>query len=129
MHLFLAYKFTGESYEELEKHIPNLCRWIKASGNTCFCSFALQEHFKQKRFTKRDILYYIFNEIEKADVILVFINSTEKSEGMLLEIGYSIAQRKSFWLLIRKGIKTNFLKDIADELIEYVEVNDIMTPL
>jgi nucleoside 2-deoxyribosyltransferase len=48
------------------------------------------------------VIKQAFIEVKKSDVILAFIESEEKSEGMLLEIGYAKALGKKLVLVIKR---------------------------
>jgi len=48
------------------------------------------------------VIKQAFIEIEKSDAIIALGESEEKSEGMLLEIGYAKAKNKKLILAIKK---------------------------
>lgn len=125
MKVFVAYKYTGEDFGQLQRIIPDICKAIDSSGNGSFCSFFNDDFYKENKYTAGQILKYVFTEIEKADCILAFILSPEKSEGMLLEIGYALALGKKFILAIKKDLKTTFLHEMADQIIEFETIEEL----
>lgn len=129
MKIFLSYRFTGEKIEELKEIIGKLCSAINKSGHNHYCSFNSAEFYKKNKFTNKQILEYALSELDSSDCILAFIKSEEKSEGMLLEIGYAKSKNKKFILTIKKGIKTTFLREIADKIIEFDNINDLTKQL
>lgn len=124
--IFLAYKFTGEKFEELNVVIRRLCSALEGAGHQVFCSFWKEDFYKSRSFKPKQIFKHALNELEKSDCIIAFVNSGDKSEGTLLEIGYSLANKRRFILAIRKGVKTSFLRDIADDVIEFENTDELV---
>jgi len=125
MKIFISYKFTGEKIEDLKEIIGKICSSILKSGHNRYCPFNSEDFYKSNKLANRQILEHALNELDSADCILAFIKSEEKSEGMLLEIGYAKAKNKKFILAIKKGIKTTFLREIADKIIEFETIEDL----
>jgi nucleoside 2-deoxyribosyltransferase len=74
-------------------------------------------------------LEYALKELNNSDCLLAFVKSKKKSEGMLLEIGYALAKRKKFILAIKKDIKTTFIREIADQVIEFRTLEELYRKL
>jgi nucleoside 2-deoxyribosyltransferase len=129
MKIFLSYRFTGEKIEELKEVIGKICSGIGQSGHNHYCSFNSEDFYKSNKFTNKQILEHALNELEVSDCILAFVKSEEKAEGMLLEIGYAKAKNKKFILAIKKGIKTTFLREIAEKIIEFKDIDDLTKQL
>jgi len=129
MKIFLSYRFTGEKTEELKEIIEKLCLSLKKSRHNNYCSFNSEDFYKLNKFTNKQILEHALDELNNSDCILAFIKSEEKSEGMLLEIGYAKAKNKKFILAIKKGIKTTFLREIADKIIEFDNIAELTKQL
>ena len=129
MKIFVSYKFTGEDREELKEIIGNICSSLEKAKHPSFCSFWKGDFFNENKFSHRQILEYALNELDKSDAILALVKSEEKSEGMLIEIGYALAKNKKFILAIKKGLKTTFIREMADEVIEFDDINDLTNKL
>jgi len=129
MKIFLAFRFTGESVEELDKILSKIKTALEQAGHTVVCSFWEEEYFQKNHFTNKQLLEYMLNELDNCDSVLALIKSEEKSEGMLLEIGYALAKRKQFVLMIKKGIKSIFLQEVANRVVEYEEMEDLVKQL
>ena len=129
MRIFLSYRFTGEDPEELKEIIHNICKALEKSGNEIFCSFWKDDFFNENKFSHKQILDYAYNELDKSDCLLAFVKSEEKSEGMLLEIGYALAKKKKFILTIKKDVKTVFLREMANQIIEFDDLEDLYEKL
>lgn len=129
MKIFISYRFTGEKTEELKSVIGNICSALEKAGHNHFCSFWKGDFFNENRFTHKQILEHALNELENSDCLLAFVKSEEKSEGMLIEIGYAIAKKKKFYLAIKKGIKTTFIREIANKIIEFETLEELYSKL
>jgi len=46
-----------------------------------------------------------------------------------MEIGYALAKRKQFILAIKKDIKTTFMREMADEIIEFENLEELYNKL
>ncbi|MBI5871637.1 hypothetical protein HZB88_00965 [archaeon] len=129
MRIFLSYRFTGEDSVVLKEIIQNICNSLEKAGHSHFCSFWKGDFFNGNKFTHKQILEHALEELEKSDVYLAFIRSEDKSEGMLIEAGYALAKKKKFYLAIKKGVYTVFLREIADKVIEFEELDKLYEKL
>lgn len=129
MKIFLSYRFTGENPKILKKTIRNIGDSLEKAGHNCFCSFWQGSFFKENNFTHKQILEHALNELEKSDVYLAFIKSEDGSEGMLIEAGYAVALKKKFYLAIKRGVKTVFLREIANKVIEFGQLDELYKKL
>lgn len=129
MKVFLSYRFTGENPEVLKETIHNICASLEKVGYNHFCSFWKGDFFNENKFTHKQILDYALNELEKSDIYLAFIKSKDKSEGMLIEAGYALAKKKKIYLAIKKGIRTAFMREIADKIIEFGTLEELYKKL
>jgi len=129
MKLFISYKFTGEKIEDLELALKNICSSLEKAGHVCFCSLWHEEHFQKNNFTHKQILDYALKELDQADTCLAYIKSSEKSEGMLIETGYAMAKNKKIYIAINKEVKSVFMREIADELIEFENLEELCLKL
>ena len=62
-------------------------------------------------------------------MLLAFVKNEEKSEGMLIEIGYALGTGKPFALAIKKGTKTTYLTEIAKPIIFFEDIDDLCSQL
>jgi nucleoside 2-deoxyribosyltransferase len=125
MKFFISYRLTGEDPAKLKPILESIQSTLTAGGHKNYCSFQWQSHFEANDFSPAQILTHSLNELEHSDAVLAFMNSLEKSEGMLLEIGYAIAKKKKIYVLIREDITTAFVRQIADQVVEFRKIEDI----
>ena len=129
MKVFISYRFTGEDPKELNDILGKIRGVLIESGHQVFCSFWSEELFRNNSFTNKQILEYTLEELKKSDTVLVLIKSSEKSEGMLIEVGYALASQKKIILVIKNDVKTTFLHQIANEVIEFESVDGLCIKL
>ena len=124
MKFFIAYRYTGEDKKELAKFMKTFCDLVQSNGHSSYCTF-FEDEKKFHNKSKKEIINHAFDEIDKSDITLVIIRSEEKSEGMLIEVGYTLAKRKKLILCINEKVRNTYLRDLADEVIEYKDAKDL----
>ncbi len=127
--IFLSYRFTGEDINELTEMLGKILSALRSVGHTVYCSIEDEKWFRENHRTNKEILKHALEWLDKSDIILAFVKSDQKSEGMLLEVGYMMAKGKSFALALKRGTKTTFLAELAESLIEFDSVDDLCAKL
>jgi len=103
--IFLSYKQWGLEKSELDKNLGFLREELEKLNYQNFIYYFDNEF---ENVSPEIINKNAFSEIEKADIILWFINHKEKSEGQLLELGMAYAKWKKIILLVNNKIKDNY---------------------
>jgi nucleoside 2-deoxyribosyltransferase len=129
MKIALSYKFTGENYDELKEFLDKVCSSLKKAGHEPRRTYTKKQEFNKNKTPLKEIMITALDFIDNSDCHLVIINSQEKSEGMLIELGYSYAKRKRIILAIKKGIKTTWIRELIKEVIEFSDINDLCNQL
>jgi|SRR3989344_5647110 len=129
MKIYIAYKFTAEDPLVLKETLHNISLSLKKANHSVFCSFWKSDFFKENNFTNKQIIEYAIKELDSSDIVLAFVNSDEKSEGMLLELGYALAKKKKIYLAIKKGVKTVFIEELSDTVIEFDDLEELYSKL
>lgn len=125
MKLYLAFRFTGEDPAVLDTELNFIADNLKKSGHEVFCSFWKEKYYRDNNFSNEDIINYSLPQLESSDALIAYIKSSEKSEGMLLEVGYALGKDKPVIVLIKEGVKTNFVTDLASQVIQYRDVSEL----
>src|SRR5579871_3573922 len=92
MEAFLAYRHTGESMEDLEALLGSTRDALARAGVNAYCTFFDEAEFQSKSLGARQIMEHAFATIDTKDMLFVVQTSDNKSEGMLMEVGYCIAK-------------------------------------
>lgn len=127
--IFLSYRFTGEDINELTETLGKILAALRSVGHTVYCSIEDEKWFRENNRTNKEILKHALERLDKSDIILAFVKSDQKSEGMLLEIGYMMAKGRSFALALKRETKTTFLAELAEPLIEFDSIDDLCDKL
>ena len=127
--IFRSYRFTGEDINELTKTLGKILAALRSVGHTVYCSIEDEKWFRENNRTNKEILKHALEWLDKSDTILAFVKSDQKSEGMLLEIGYMMAKDKAFALALKRGTKTTFLSELAEPLIVFDSTDDLCDKL
>ncbi len=122
MKFYVAYRFTGEEHKELEKTLRHICNLISKKEHHNYCSFFDPS---MVNIGNRNVMLNAFKKIDESDALLVFIKSKEKSEGMFLEVGYALSKNKKVILLVKKGVETTYVNELADKVIEFENLNEL----
>jgi nucleoside 2-deoxyribosyltransferase len=125
MKVFISYKFTGEPYQELLTNIGIIENRLVSDGHSVYSSLQDEEWFKKNKPSNKEILDHTIQKMSESDTVLVFLNSNQKSEGMLIEIGYALARNQKIVLLLRKDVNTSYLRDIAHSVFEFNDIEEI----
>ncbi len=129
MNIFISYKFTGEDPKELEQTFGIMCAELRKHGSTVYCSIEDEAWYQEQKRTNKEIMDRAFERIDTCDLFLAVVRSDEKSEGMLVEIGYAIAKKKKFLLALKNGVQTTSIHQMADGVIEYEMLDDLLDQL
>ena len=127
--VFISYRFTGEDPEKLKKLIPQIHEAIKEAGHDHYSTIFDSEQFASEKWSGKKIMEKAFKEIDKSDLILFFVNSPKISQGMLVELGYSLGKRKRTVLAIQKEIRDIIFRRQIDEVIEFEDLEDLKRKL
>lgn len=129
MRLYLSYRFTGEDPQILADIMPKIQAALERGGHRTFCSLNELEEYRQKQWSHKRIMSRAFERLNESDGCFALVRTSDKSEGQLLEIGYGLAQRKKLILAIHRHVPTVFLRELADQVIEYDNLDELYIKL
>jgi nucleoside 2-deoxyribosyltransferase len=127
--LFISYRFTGEDPKELEGIISQIHEAVEKAGHDCYSTIFDSEQFANQKWSGKQIMEKAFKEIDKSDLILFFVKSSEVSQGMLVELGYSLAKKKRIILAIQREIRDIIFRRQIEEVIEFESLEDLKKKL
>ncbi|MDP3880609.1 MAG: nucleoside 2-deoxyribosyltransferase [bacterium] len=127
MKIYIAYRFSGADPKEVEENLSKIFAALKGADHQYFCTFEKQDYYKQQNIGSKEAFRHSLEAIDNCDTTLAFIDSEEKSEGMLLELGYALAKNKNIILAIKEGIHT--LDKLEANRIIFKDVDDLTNQL
>jgi len=128
MKLFIGQAVSGEDLTKLYKEMDSIYLALDKAGHLHYCTLKENEEEFFKK-TKMQMMQHAFEEIDKADALLAIVRSEKRSEGLLMEIGYLMAKKKKLILAIKKDVKNTYLRDLADKVIEFENIDDLSESL
>lgn len=127
--IFISYRFTGENPEKLKNLISQIHEAIEEAGHDHYSTIFDSEQFANEKWSGKQIMKKVFKEIDRSNVILFFVNSSKVSQGMLVELGYSLGKKKRIILSIQKEIRDSIFRRHIDEVIEFEDLEDLKKKL
>tara|TARA_Y100000310_G_C20628822_1_gene787465 strand:+ start:444 stop:857 length:414 start_codon:yes stop_codon:yes gene_type:complete len=129
MKIYLAYKLSGSDEEQLKNRLESISNLIEETGNESFLFMRDVQNWQPGGMEPKEIMDRAMQEMKSCDAIISIIETQEKGEGLLIESGFMKALGKN--VIIAAGPKGRgfLLKAIADELIEFKDVEDLREKL
>ena len=128
MKIFTSFRFTGEDMNELKQFMKEVCTTLEGLGHKQYCNFWREDYEEPKR-TMKEIMDIALRDLDDADCYLAIVKSDEKSEGMLIEAGYALAKGKRIIIAIKKGVKTTWMRNIFEEVIEWNDIENLKSKI
>lgn len=125
MKTFIAYRFTGEDPARLEPLLKGVQDTFAQRGVEAYCTFFDEDEFKNKSFNARQIMDHAFGIIDNSDFLFVLMTSENKSEGMIMEVGYCIAKDLPVIVAIKSGVSNTYIPDMGTQKIVWTDQNDL----
>ncbi len=127
MRIYLTYKLSGADKEKLRNELEKISQCLEGLGYQTFIFYRDINKWGEIEILPDKILEKAFKEIKNSDIVFAFLDKIEKSEGMLLELGYAKALNKKIILAIQKDIpKFFFTKSISDIIIEFKDLKNLV---
>ncbi len=124
--IFIGQRVAEEYGKELIRESREIVDILNKLGHEAYCTLCEDESLDM---TPRDWLEHAFKFIDKSDIFLAIIRSENKSEGLLMEIGYVIAKKKKLIVAIKEGIKDTYVPSIAEKVIIFRDIDDLKKKL
>lgn len=103
---FLSFKFSGEDIEQLNLTLTAIRQKLLHIGlSDVFCSLFLEDFFNQKWWTIQERYDYCLDHMNDKNIVVCFIQSYEKSYGMLWERDKAILYNQPILLLIKEWLE------------------------
>ncbi len=129
MKIYIAYKLSGVDLIELQKKLEEISRSIEDSGHKTFIFVRDMQQWKPGKMGLKEVMDKAMIEMKKCDAILSIIDTQEKGEGLLIESGFMKALGKKVIVACGPDGRGFMLKAIADELIEFKDLEDLKRKL
>ncbi len=118
MKIFLSFRYTGESREELQEFFYPLRDKLASHGHKVYLSLDDLVTWECNKLSLKEKFARTFKELEASDALVVVVRTTDKSEGMLMEVGFALAFHKPIYLYLAKGVDT-YIREVATSVVEF----------
>lgn len=118
MKVFVAYDMDGEDRSKLLDTLELISNALHAAGVESYSA-----HVQQDTEPSGETIVAALEKINECDAVLAFVQSTNISESMVLEIGYSYG-RKPIHILTKTGV-TLASYGLADSVTEWAELDQV----
>ncbi|MEX2028059.1 MAG: nucleoside 2-deoxyribosyltransferase [Candidatus Curtissbacteria bacterium] len=125
MKAFIAYRFTGENPDELNKLMSAVCEALKAGGVEAYCTLFDSKELMDKTAGAREIMDHAFSKIDESEFLFVLQTSENKSEGMLMEVGYCVAKNIPIVVASKEGFNNTYLPQMGSHTIAWSDTTDL----
>lgn len=125
MKTFIAYRFTGEDPKDLGPIQEAIRSGFLQRGVEAYSTFFDEEDFLNKSMNARQIMDHAFQKIDDSDFLFVILTSDNKSEGMLMEIGYCIAKKIPIIVAVKSSAGSTYVPDMAELSFKWDSVDDL----
>lgn len=123
--IMVSYKYTGEPIDKLEGLLSAICNTLCNVGMDPYCLYFAKVDGLIPQKSPSEMMRIAFDQINKSDALLVVQSSESRSEGMLMEVGYAIANKIPILVATHSSVSMTYLPSLADVLIQYDDVDHL----
>ena len=133
MKIFIAYKFSGEKAEALDKLLAPVCDALTEAGHVAYSTFHDPElqpgTDNYKNFAAHHYVFHAFSKLNDMDLLFVLLTSDEKSEGILLEVGYAMARGIPVVVAVKEDVTKTYLPGVGTATFTWSDTQDLVEKL
>ena len=121
----IAFRFSGENVSRIMPLLTTVRDSLKRNGVEAYCTLFDEDRFKDKSVKDKEIMAHAFYLIDNSDILFLVQSSEERSEGMLLEVGYSIAKGIIVVVATKSGVRNTYLPEMGTVAFEWSDPEDL----
>jgi nucleoside 2-deoxyribosyltransferase len=118
---FVSYRHTGADEAEFRPQLEIVRTALREIGVEPFCTF-FDVPVEGERPSPAQFMAEGFRMIDQSDFLFVLQASPERSEGMLMEVGYCLAKQIPVVVAKRAGIGATYLPQMAQCTFEWEDL-------
>ena len=131
MRAFVSYRHTGADEKEIRVLLQTAVgalskRGVKAE-NILFD--VRKGDFNSRLMPPANFMRLAFRMLERSNFMLVLQSSEERSEGMLMEVGFALAKRIPVIVACNKHVTNTYLPQMANHCLRWFDAADLANQL
>ena len=127
MKCFLAYRASEADLQAMKKLLLAVRNTLNSIDIDTYS--VLLDYTAINENSGREFMDCAFKEIDKSDFILVIQNFSERSEGMLMEVGYCIAKNIPIVVAKQNKVDDTYLPEMTKYNLSWNDTEDLLKKL
>lgn len=128
MKVFVSYKFSGVDLNEVTNLLTSAQDALEAAGHDPYMILfdkSLEEARASNALSSPDFFFYGLKQLAASDIVLVLLVSEERSEGMLMEVGYALARGTPVVVAQKEDVKNTYLPQVGTTTFTWANYQDL----
>lgn len=122
--IFLSYKYTGLSLDELHKMIDPIVDFFKNAGYDIYCNLYDDDFYYSNKMNTKQIMNHALEKLDECNFQIILWDRSY-SEGTIVEFGRAYGRMPQMLLIKEKSLSSTVIC-MADEVIEYKSLDNLM---
>ena len=130
--IFISYRFTGVPEEQLHQLLDPIMGSLRNLGYDPYCNLYDLNYYEENSMDTREIMLHCFEKLEELDnsgFHLLIFDTPELSQGMMIEMGYSLKKGTKTVVLYREGLSLGTTTSLANQSLSYTDLVDLKQKL
>lgn len=125
MRTFIAHRVSGEDPKALRRLVTKIRTALRAAGlDEVYCVF-LDSKLDPNTLGPKATMNHAFRKIGGCDFVFVLLHSEQKSEGVLMEVGFAFGCDIPMVVAVQEGVTDTYIPEFADQVIWWRGVDDL----
>jgi hypothetical protein len=127
MKIFIGQRVRGADPGKLKEESIDVAEKLKTLGHEVDCTFLEDTDFSKMNSGEK--LKHAFDILDNCDTFLAIVRDEEKSEGLLIEIGYALAKKMRIIVFVNENVGRTTLREIANDVVEFKDKEDMLNKI
>ena len=126
MKFCIIYKYTTTKNKfQLEKDLEQLSSILNDMGHDTFIFDRDIKNWQNIEIPREESSKMVFSAMAECDGVIAYVNHSELSEGMAMEVGYAKALNKKLIMVVKEGSSSPRIRSVCDLYIEFEDMSDL----
>jgi nucleoside 2-deoxyribosyltransferase len=124
MKIFLSFRYTGETEGGLREFFTPVVESLRKQGHEVHFGLDDIKAGEGQGQTVGQMILAGLEKLSEYDMLFCAVRNPERSEGMLMEVGYALAKNIPIILAVKKGTNT-YIAEVAEKVVEFEDQIDL----